>query len=249
MLPDLGRLERLYILNFGMFRPHKLGRDTGVPGFLMVTDTGKRILFDTGFPPGYAADPAACARLDGLDSTGEVTHLGPENTLSGQLALLDLTPADIDLTILSHSHIDHVGGLAEVTHAPILMTRTERANPRPLYHGDARPLEWPEAEYLLIDEETEICEGLIAVPTPGHTLGHLSALLVLPNTGPAILMADAIERFDQLMNGFDYADDVALVNESADRMLDFAKQGAQLIVYGHCPGQWQFIARAPEFYD
>lgn len=246
---EFGRIDRIAVLDFGEFRRKGQKREVGIMGFLLTTDRGKNILFDTGLPPGYLADAEACARLDGLDALGEVSRIGPENSVAGQLELLGLTLADIDLTILSHSHIDRIGGLAALTHAPVILTRTERANPRPLYHGDHRPLDWPEADYVLIDEETEICEGLILVPTPGHTLGHLSALLILPNTGPAILTGDALERFDQLMNGFDGADDEALANASADRILEFAQQGAQLVIYGQCPGQWQQIRRAPLFYD
>lgn len=246
---ELGRITKLSVLDFGEFTAKGQSRAIGIMGFLLTTDLGKHILVDTGLPPGYTADPLACARLDGLDALGEVTRISAENSVAGQLALLGLTPDDIALTILSHSHIDRVGGLAALTHAPILMTAAERANPRPLYHGDHRPLDWPEAEYVLIDDDTEICDGLIAVPTPGHTLGHLSMLLVLPQTGPAILTGDALERYDQLMNGFDGADDEALASASADRLLAFAQQGAELVIYGHCPGQWQQIGRAPYSYS
>lgn len=247
--PTFGKITRLYVLDFGLFRVHSGPRDIGIPGFLLQTEDGKNILFDTGFPPGYAADAEGCAGRDGLDATGKVLRLERENLLAGQLALLGLVPADIDLTILSHSHIDHVGGLAGVTHAPIVMTRAERANPRPLYHGDARPMDWPEADYRLIDEDVEICDGLILVLTPGHTLGHLSALLILPRTGPVILTGDAISRFEEMMNGFDGAADDALANESADRLIGFAQESAAMVIYGHSPGQWQQIFKAPQFYD
>ncbi|MCR8722948.1 N-acyl homoserine lactonase family protein [Frigidibacter sp. ROC022] len=246
--PTFGKITRLYVLDFGLLRVHSGPRDIGVPGFLLQTEDGKNILFDTGFPPGYAVDTEGCAERDGLSATCEVLRLEPRNLLAGQLALIGLTPADIDLTILSHSHIDHVGGLAEVTHAPIVMTRTERSNPRPLYHGDARPMEWPEADYRLIDEDVEICEGLILIETPGHTLGHLSALLILPETGPVILTGDAISRFDEVMNGFENAADDALANASADRLLDLAKESLGMVIYGHSPGQWQQITLAPKFY-
>jgi N-acyl homoserine lactone hydrolase len=247
-LPEFGRIVRLHVLDFGLMRVHSGPRDVGTPGFLLTTADDRHILIDTGFPPGYGTDAAACARLDGLDVDARILKLGPENLLDGQLALLGLTPADIDLTILTHSHLEHVGGLGLLTHAPILMTAAERANPRPLYHGDARPLVWPEADYCLIDDDTEICDGLIVIPTPGHTLGHLSALLILPETGPVIITGDAIGRYEEVMNGFEKAADDQLAETSATRLLALAGESQGMVIYGHSPGQWQHLEKAPKFY-
>lgn len=247
-LPAASPIRRLYVLDFGLFKVNEDGRVVGIPGFLMQTEAGQNILFDTGFPPHYATDAHVAGRLDGLDSFGHVVRLGAENLLAGQLALLDLTPADIDLTILSHGHVDHVGGLAEVAHAPILMTAREKAEPRPLYHGDHRPLEWPEAAYHLIDDDTEICPGLILIPTPGHTHGHLSALLILPDTGPTILTADALSRPTEAMEGFAGAADEAAARASASRLFDLARDAGAFVIWGHSPAQWPMLRRAPEFY-
>ena len=50
---------------------------------------------------------------------------------AGQLALLGLSPADIDLQILTHSHIDHVGGIEDFSHVPMVVSKAERALERP----------------------------------------------------------------------------------------------------------------------
>lgn len=249
LLPEFGPPARLHVLDFGVMRRHSRPGDFGTPGFLLTTGDGRHILIDTGFPPGYGSDAAACSRLDGLEHDAQIVRMGPGNLLEGQLALLGLTPSDISLTILTHSHLGQVGGLARLTHAPVLMTRAERANPRPLYHRDARPLAWPDADYRLIDDDTEICGGgLIAIPTPGHTLGHLSVLLILPETGPVILTGDAIGRFEDVMNGFEDAADEELARTSANRLLALAAESRGMVIYGHSPGQWQHIDKAPRFY-
>ena len=49
-----GRIARLYVLDFGLFDVGPGKRTIGIPGFLLETDQGGRILFDTGFPPAYA---------------------------------------------------------------------------------------------------------------------------------------------------------------------------------------------------
>jgi N-acyl homoserine lactone hydrolase len=241
-----GRLARLTILDLGLFEVRGGERLIGIPAYLLETDRGDRILFDTGFPPDYLTDPTRAGR-DGLPGFGRLVDYRPDQTAAGALAALGLAPRDIALTILSHGHIDHVGALHLFAHAPIVMTATERAEPRPSYFGTARPLDWPDARYHLIDTDTPVCEGLALIPTPGHTAGHLSAILDLPNTGTVLLAADAINRASEPGEGFADASDPAAAKASADRLLSLAP-GA-LLIYGHDPAQWPVLRKAPAFYD
>ncbi len=242
MLP--GAIVQLTVLDFGLFEVGGGQRVIGIPGFLLETDRGRRILFDTGFPPAYADDPGIAAR-DGLSRFGRLIDFTARQTAAGQLALLGLAPADIDLVILSHGHIDHVGSLPLFAHAPMMMTARERADPTPSYFGSARPIAWPEAAYSLIDTDTPVCDGLMLIPTPGHTPGHLSALVTLPQTGRVILAADAINRASEPAEDFADADDPAAARASATRLLALAAQGA-LLIYGHEPSQWPCLPKAPQ---
>lgn len=243
-----GRIARLYVLDFGLFDVGPGKRTIGIPGFLLETDQGARILFDTGFPPAYATAPGPTAARDDLARFGAFIGFSARQTAAGQLALLGLTPADITHVILSHGHIDHVGSLPLFAHCPILMTRTERADPKPCYFYDIRPMDWPDAPYHLIEAETDICPGLTLIPTPGHTAGHLSALVTLPSGQCILLAADALNRATEPDEGFADADDPAAAALSAARLLALQAATNALLIYGHEPAQWPTLRKAPDFY-
>jgi N-acyl homoserine lactone hydrolase len=103
--------------------------DTGTkvynPYFMYVVKHPEgTLLFDSGAHPVLGTDPAS--RLGDAAADFQV-KLSPDDAIEPRLASIGLTPADIDVVVESHLHFDHAGGLAWLTHAPILVQREELA--------------------------------------------------------------------------------------------------------------------------
>lgn len=233
------RVTGLHRLDLGQFEVGATDQEPGrrmipITGFLLTTAAGRTLLVDTGFPEAYAQDERAAATADGLDRFGRLRGFSQDQTISGALATHGLTPAQVDLVLLSHGHIDHVGGLPLFAQAEIVLTARERAEPRPLYFGDARPIDWPPARYRPIDRPTWICRGLLAIPTPGHTPGHLSALVRGPE-GWVVLAQDAINRRSEPAEGYPDAMDPGMARRSGRRLLRLARRRGARLICGHEP--------------
>jgi N-acyl homoserine lactone hydrolase len=241
------RAASLTILDLGRFDVGPGKRRILIPAYLIVTDRGARILIDGGFPPAYAADPEAAARADGLQGFGRLTGYRPDQTLPGALAALGLAPRDITLAVLTHGHIDHVGALPLIA-CPLVLTAAERADPRPRVFGSARPLDWPGVPTITIGADTPVCDGLTLLPTPGHTPGHLSALVSLPGTGAMVLAADAINRAGEPQEGFPDAEDPAAAARSAARLHALRDRLGANLIWGHDPQQALTLRLAPDAY-
>ncbi len=169
------------------------------------------ILFDTGqdrasvtdrgyFPGGFTG--LIYDRLARFD-------IGEQDTLTAQLATLGYVPADVDTAILSHLHQDHIGGLAELTGADLLVSVAEWAElsrPGPELRGFLRShIRLPGLRWRQVTMEpakdpglapfTESLDmmgdgSLMLLPTPGHTAGSMSLLIRRKNRPSLLLVGD-----------------------------------------------------------
>lgn len=137
----------------------------------------------------------------------------PEQELPGALSAAGLSIDGVDTVVLTHMHGDHMDGGVHVrgplfVHRPDLaFTRTagarvqQRMLHQPIPAGvdfhefdlDAGPFGAFPASRRLSDDGR-----IVAVPTPGHTIGHISVLCVDDEDRHVLLAGDASDSIEQL---------------------------------------------------
>jgi N-acyl homoserine lactone hydrolase len=169
------------------------------------------VLFDTGQDRASVTDPGYFpGGLNGLVySRLAKFDIEPDQTLTAGLRRLGHEASNVRTAVVSHLHQDHIGGLAELTHAELLVSRLEWESllrPMPEMRGlmpnhiDLPGLRWTqvEPEPLGDPEVVPFRSGhdvfgdgsLVLLPTPGHTPGSLSMLVRRPGRRPLLMVGD-----------------------------------------------------------
>lgn len=209
--------------------------------YLVQTNDGKNILIDTGLPADYTPP--------GAPPAGQTTNV------IEQIGALGLRPEQVNLLVTSHLDIDHVGCHAAFAGAEIVVQREEYEAGRsgPPRFPDARPY-WdrPALRYRLVDGDTGLVPGLDLIATPGHSPGHQSILVRLPQTGPVLLTVDAVPMqrlFTPDRAPWPGDDNPDQMRASTQKLIALAeRERAALVVFGHDGQQWQTLKIAPEYY-
>jgi N-acyl homoserine lactone hydrolase len=112
------------------------------------------VLFDTGQDRASVTDPGYFpGGVNGyLYSRLARFDIGAQQTLTSGLEQLGYAISDVKIAVISHLHQDHIGGLAELSHADILVSQAEwdtLSSPLPglrglmRRHNDLPGLRWP----------------------------------------------------------------------------------------------------------
>ena len=136
-----------------------------------------------------------------------------EQELPGALAAAGLSIDDTDTVVLTHMHGDHIDGGVHVNrpllvHAPDLaFTRTpaariqQRMLHQPVPAGvEFRGFDLDGGPFGAFPASRQLSEDgrIVAVPTPGHTVGHVSILCVADDGKHLLLAGDASDSLEQL---------------------------------------------------
>lgn len=100
---------------------------------------------------------------------------------------------------------------------------------------------------------TQLLPGLTLLETSGHTPGHQSVLLRLPQTGPVLLAIDAVVQqrlFTPDRRAWPDDDNEEQLRSSTLKLLDLVeREHIALVIFGHDGQQWQTLKKAPLYYE
>lgn len=169
--------------------------DAPILAWLIETVDG-RILYDVGCDYGKLANPQERERHYGGNPFGAPV-MTADQRLPAQLARFGLQPRDIDAVFLGHGHFDHAGGLDEIPGCDVHIHADElsaaRAGGEAYIAGELSG----DRRWRLLTGDAQICPGVVALCTPGHSAGHMS-LLVERDAGAAIIAGDAADLQENL---------------------------------------------------
>jgi glyoxylase-like metal-dependent hydrolase (beta-lactamase superfamily II) len=208
--------------------------DTYTPNELKLTFTfscylikhgDEYMVWDTGYAPG--TNPSA-----------------PKVSLADRLAEVNVKPEQVKWVGISHFHQDHTGQLAPLTNATLLIGKGDwdGINANPPMPGanvagfkDYMGASARKVEPLTLDKDVFGDGTVMVIRTPGHTPGHMSALVRLRSGKAYLLSGDAVHFHENWeSNGvpvFNY--DRAQTLASMDRMKKIAANLGATVVIQH----------------
>ncbi|MBA3896608.1 MAG: N-acyl homoserine lactonase family protein [Sphingomonadaceae bacterium] len=155
------------------------------------------MLWDTGLPE---------AMLGAKTSATDAMSPTLARTITDQLAMLKVDPAQITLIGISHYHFDHTGQAARFPRAKLLIGQGDLDTLRSGKGGgfaDPKPLApWisggAPVEGVTGDRDVFGDGSVVMLDLPGHTPGHHGLLVRLAHKGPVLLSGDTWHFTEQV---------------------------------------------------
>lgn len=213
-------------------------------GCYLIRNGDRYLLWDAGLPDALIGNPMTVG-----DNTGSL-----ERTIVDQLGELNLAAGDINFVGISHYHFDHTGQLARFAASTLLIN--ERDFVAVETHLDENTT-LPFTPWLNNRERATTFSGdhdvfgdgsVVILSMPGHTPGHSSLLVRLPETGNVLLTGDLYHFREQIENSgvprfnTDRADTLA----SMERFMQIDEALDAMIVIQHDVGDIERLPAFPE---
>jgi glyoxylase-like metal-dependent hydrolase (beta-lactamase superfamily II) len=206
--------------------------DTGIPA-----DANKRIWFPPFMP---------------LVQRSATFNMSPDLEVGPQLRRLGFSPDDVRWIVLTHLHQDHDGGLHHFPKAEFFVSRREweaatgfrgrmngYLNQRWPTWFQPRLVDFDQKPFGSFNSQHKLTKSgdIRLVPTPGHSPGHLSVILVEGDRS-IVFAGDASYTEELLISG--KTDGIGMdpeaQRESHRKILAFAEQNSTIYLPSHDPG-------------
>jgi N-acyl homoserine lactone hydrolase len=254
-----GTVDRMYVLQCGESRTPDVsanwspGVDVGVArdfsdNCYLIVHGNRLFLWDSGISDSVAAKPEGVVAANGL------LTLWVRKTLASQLEALGIAPAAITDVAFSHFHSDHVGNANLFTTATLYIQEPEY---QAAFGPDPGKFGFNPALYNKLENNPRVMLGgdfdvfadgsVMIISTPGHTPGHQSLLVRLPDRGAVVLSGDMVHFEKNWVNRMVPARNFNK-EQSAESMEKvaalLARENAKLWI-NHDKAQSDAIAKAP----
>ena len=216
------------------------------PCFLIIHPQGT-LLWDTGLSDSLINKP----------KTSSAYRLTKSVSLLNSLKKIGLKPSDIKYVSVSHSHFDHVGNLNQFSQSTWILQKAElkyaQTHPNSFVINLTELSNWKTAHKMMISGDYDVFgdDTVKILNTPGHTPGHQSLELKLPQAGVVILSGDlfhqraSIEPLQIPVFNTSRAETMA----SADRIKRLLINTQGRLVVQHDGHDFQELPKFPEYLD
>jgi len=180
-------------------------------GSVLVKHPAGDLLIDTGSSSHYDQEISGYPFATWLKLKALAGQLKPKAPLPDLLRRIGEDPAKLRWAILSHVHLDHAGGLMDLPHLPVLLTREElqfasdpsiqakgyviAAHTQKFPPVAAPTLRFEPVPYETFDESADLYKdgSVVVVPLRGHTPGSVGIFVNLSPTRRLFYVADAVD--------------------------------------------------------
>ena len=180
-------------------------------GSIVVKHPAGTLLIDTGNSSHFDEEISGYPFLLRLKLRNLAGQLDPDVPLGQLLRLVGEEPAKIRWVILSHSHLDHAGGLMDLPRLPVLLKEEELRyanDPKVQAKGfvvaahtarfpaaDNPTLKFEPKPYETFDESTDLYGdgSVVVVPLRGHTPGSVGIFVNLDSRKRFFYVGDAVD--------------------------------------------------------
>jgi N-acyl homoserine lactone hydrolase len=229
-----------------------------VPWFLLTHPKGN-VVIDGGNAVECATDPVG--HWGEAAATYRPIMKATDGCLNA-LRAIGVSPESVKFIVQSHLHMDHTGAAGRFSDAIHVVQRAEyeyaftpdwfSAGAYVRKDFDKPNLKW----FFLQGKQTDFYDffgdGVIRlIFTPGHSPGHQSLLIYLPETGPILLTVDAVYTMEHweknVLPGF-MTNAIDTVRSVA-KLRFIAQQTGAKVIPGHDPDFFRSLKKAPECYE